>query len=131
MRVAEKHFHEVIIFKDMDGHGKEKCYTCSKYSKKFSQMDSKKRQEVSYTNEQPSSSGGTLRLTSPQTHYQHHQRTPNKFKVIKSVKTFSNATVTWTLKYRRNDVDACMGLLVSSYGEIYTALSYKTTCSQV
>ena len=99
----------------MDGHGKEKGYTCSKCFKKFSRMDSQKRHEVNCTNNgQPSSSGGTLQVPRPQARYHHHQRPMINFKVIKTAKAFSNATVTWSLKYGRNGADGYMDLPDSS-----------------
>ena len=84
----------------------------------FSRMDNKKRQEVNCTNIGQPSSGersndGTLQVPRPQAHY-HHQRSPNNFKVIKTAKAFSNDTVTWSLKYRRNGADGYMDILDSS-----------------
>ena len=76
-------------------------------------MDSQKRHDVNCRNEQPLSSGGTLQVTRPQVRY-HHQRSPNNFRLFKAAKAFSNATVTWTLKYRRNDAGGHMDLIDSS-----------------
>ena len=97
----------------LDGHTKQKKFVCTKCLKEFSRLDNKNRHEVTCSDQQQQqqqAGGSGLRQARSRTPAQPPTRSQpaapppaNNWKIFKASTAFSNANITWQLKYKENE----------------------------